>query len=88
MGLKIRYYLVYNMIRLPEEIINKIMLYNSHPISDIFKQSDYYIFFHKFRETDEFSKFVFIFIEYLRIEKKGREWDEIVAKLLCENIWD
>ena len=76
------------MIRLPDDIINKIMLYNSHPVCDIFKQSDYYIFFHKFRETDEFSKFVFIFIEYLRIENKGREWDEIVAKLLCEHIWD
>ena len=62
--------LALNSPSLPEEIINKIMLYNSHPISDIFKQSDYYIFFHKFRETDEFSKFVFIFIEYLRIEKK------------------
>ena len=38
------------MCRLPEDIINKIMLYNSHPIADIMKESSIFNY-RELRET-------------------------------------
>ena len=38
------------MCMLPEDILNKIMLFNSHPIADMFKQSSIFKYL-KLRET-------------------------------------
>ena len=70
------------MDRLPEEIINKIILYISHPVADIFKQSDYYKFFHELVDIDLFSKYVFKYIAYSRIENYNEYWDEVFASSL------
>ena len=51
---------------LPESIINKIILYNSHPLADLFKQSESYKYYNEesvfyFREDrhQTFSEFYF-----------------------------
>ena len=75
------------MNRLPEEIINKIMSYNSHPVADMFKQSDYYKFFHELADIDLFSKYVFRYITYSKLENYTEFWDEHFAASL-NKYWD
>ena len=66
---------------LPEEIVNKIMLHNSHPIADLFKESETYQSFHKcfpnseIRYHDDGEEFIHeaFFIEHwasLQYEKR------------------
>ena len=75
---------------LPEEIINKIMAYNSHPVCDIFKASDYYQLFKDSVKYDEFSMYVFIYIKYLKLEGeetyKILRWHKACTKM--KEIWN
>ena len=57
-------------MNIPENIISKIMLYNSHPVADIMKEA--FIAF-CIGEKD-FSKFSENYLDYYENDKRMRQW--------------
>jgi len=64
-----------NLENLPKEIINKIMTYNSHPLSDLFKKSECYTI-HKFNfDVEDFSLYwQDIYRPMIGKHKSYKEW--------------
>jgi hypothetical protein len=42
---------------LPKEIINRIMIFNSHPLADVFKKSECYNMFRTMHSDEDFSDY-------------------------------
>ena len=60
---------------LPKEIINKIMTYNSHPLSDLFKQSECYKTHDTHFKVEDFSHYwQDIYRPMIGKHKSYKEW--------------
>jgi hypothetical protein len=70
---------------LPQEIINKIMSFNSHPLADVFKETEFYKTYDEnntFHGT--FSWFAFCHIWLNEDLKDWQETMELVSRLFEE----
>ena len=73
---------------LPENVVNKIFVFNSHPVADLFKKSRAYLKYRNndhFKEDDDsFNKFYFNYwILYHGCDKCMKPWRE--CQCFCYN---